>query len=127
MADISQWEILIVEDEPNSMEMMKELLTHYRIRSYAAYSAEAALELMRTIHPTLVIVDLALPKMDGWELLQALRSNPATAGIPAVAVTGYDSESVAQQTLRAGFEAYFPKPVNASLFMKELVRLLSSR
>lgn len=125
MSDISSWQVLIVEDEPDSMDVVQEVLGYYNISTHSAYSAEEALELMQTLQPTLLILDLALPMMDGWGLLSTLRSNPNTAHIPAVAVTAFHSANVAQEAIRAGFAAYFPKPIEATSFVRELERVLS--
>jgi len=127
MTDISNWDVLIVEDEPDNMDVVQEVLGYYNIRTHSAYSAEEALEMMKTIRPNLLILDLALPMMDGWGLLSTIRSNPETATVPAVAVTAYHSSNVAQQAIKAGFDAYFPKPIEATSFVRELERILQDR
>src|SRR5690242_6464539 len=124
MAGIADWKVLIVEDEQDSMEVVQEVLSHYNIETFGAYSAEEALELLAVVKPTLAILDLALPMMDGWGLLAAMRNNPATANIPAVAVTAYHSANVAQQAIHAGFDAYFSKPIEATSFVRELERIV---
>jgi CheY-like chemotaxis protein len=127
MSDISKWRVLVVEDEQDSMDVVMEVLTHHNIRAYSAYSAEEALRVLDQVKPTLAILDLALPQMDGWGLLKAIRENPATADIPAVIVTAYYSANVAQQAVRAGFDACFAKPIEATSFVRELERVLASR
>lgn len=124
MAGIADWRVLIVEDEQDSMDVVQEILSHYNIKTYGAYSAEEALEIVLQVNPTLAILDLALPMMDGWGLLAALRNNPETAHIPAVAVTAYHSANVAQQAIQAGFDAYFSKPIEATSFVRELERIV---
>lgn len=127
MSDRSTWKVLLVQGEKDGMDIVREVLHHYNVRIWAASSAEAAFDLMQHVQPTLLILDLVLPTMDGWALLHALRSTPETAAIPAVAVTAYHSSSVAQQAIRTGFDAYFPKPIEATSFMCELDRILSSQ
>jgi CheY-like chemotaxis protein len=121
---IADWRVLIVEDEQDSMDVVQDILSHYNIETYGAYSAEEALEIISQVNPTLAILDLALPMMDGWGLLAALRNNPETAHIPAVAVTAYHSANVAQQAIQAGFDAYFSKPIEATSFVRELERIV---
>jgi CheY-like chemotaxis protein len=91
----------------------------------AAYTAEEALQILRNMQPTVAIIDLALPAMDGWGLLQAMRSDPALSDVPAVAMTAYHSTNVAQEAIAAGFAAYFPKPINARTFVEDLVKAVS--
>ena len=73
------------------------------------------------------MIDLGLPGMDGWEVLQAIRANPETAGLPCVAMTAFHTSSVRQQAIEAGFNAYFPKPLDDTLFVRELSRVISGR
>jgi CheY-like chemotaxis protein len=119
--------VLVVEDEQDSMEVVKDILGHYNIESYGAFTAEEALELLQGFTPTLAILDLALPQMDGWGLLRAMRDNPDTAHVPAVAITAYHSANVAQEAIQAGFDAYFPKPIEATSFVRELERIVDER
>lgn len=125
MADTTTWKVLVVEDEQDSMDVVKDILDHHNIENYGAYTAEEALVLMEQTVPTLTIVDLALPEMDGWGLLRVMQGNPSTASIPAVAVTAYHSANVAQEAIHAGFVAYFPKPIEATSFVRELERIVN--
>jgi len=120
-ADLSQWQVMLVEDEVDAQDVVIPILEHYGASVLAAFTAEEALTLMRAKHPTIAIIDLALPQMNGWELLEALRADPALADIPAVAITAYHSTNVAQEAIAAGFKAFFPKPINARTFAEDLV------
>jgi CheY-like chemotaxis protein len=124
MTDISTWKVLVVEDEQDSMDVVKDILNHHNIENIGAYNAEDALVMLDEMKPTLAIVDLALPEMDGWGFLSAIRNNPATAHMPAVAITAYHSVNVAQEAIAAGFDAYFPKPIEATSFVRELERIV---
>jgi CheY-like chemotaxis protein len=124
MTNLSSWRVLVVEDEQDSMEVVCDVLEHHNIQTYEAGSAEQALAMIEQLQPTFAILDLALPQMDGWGLLQAMRSNPATAHIPAVAVTAYHSANVAVAATHAGFAAYFSKPIEATSFVSELERVV---
>jgi CheY-like chemotaxis protein len=121
---MTTWHALVVEDEADSAEVVERILAFHQIQHATARSAEEALALLERNIPTLIIIDLALPGMDGWELLRAVRSNPATAHVPVAAVTAYHSTSVAQEAIRAGFDAYFPKPIEAVSFFQELERVV---
>ncbi len=73
----------------------------------------------------MVIVDLALPGLDGWGLLSAVQKNRKTAQVPCVAVTAFHSPEVAVKAIEAGFLAYFPKPIEAMPFIRELERIVN--
>src|SRR5574341_961671 len=121
---IPNWNVLVIEDEADSAEVVARILKFHNIPCQVVGTAEEALTLIREQKPSLLIVDLALPGMDGWELLAAVRSNPDTAHIHAVAVTAFHSTSVALKSIEAGFNAYFPKPLEATSFVRELERIL---
>lgn len=123
---MNEWYALIVEDEADNADVVALILEYHKIKYNVAKSAEDALILIEQEAPTLLIVDLALPGMDGWGLLRKVRENPATAQIPAVAVTAFHSTNVATKAIEAGFSAYFPKPIEATSFMRELERILES-
>ncbi len=127
MSDIRDWVVLVVEDEPDSMAVVTEILEHHNIMVHQCPSAEEALQLMQSMTPTMAILDLALPEMDGWALLSHIRANPATASIPVVAVTAFHSASVAQKAIAAGFNAYFPKPIETTSFVRELERIVNNQ
>jgi CheY-like chemotaxis protein len=125
MNDLSGWSAIIVEDDPDAQEVLAPLLQQHHIHVAVASSGEDALELMRLQPPTFAIIDLHLPAMDGWQLLESMRSDPALAGISAVAITAYHSTQVADAAYQAGFSAFFAKPINAFKFVDDLVSALS--
>ena len=116
---------LIVEDEVDSAEVVERILTYHNISFVTTHNAEDALLTLQTEAPTVLIIDLALPGMDGWGLLKEVKNSPETSHIPAVAITAYHSTDVAQEAIDAGFNAYFPKPVEATSFVRELERIVA--
>jgi CheY-like chemotaxis protein len=116
--------ILVVEDDPDGQELVGRMLRHHRIPSEVVGSAEDALAMLAQQNYRAVIIDLALPGMDGWTLLNQIHSSPGTAELPCVAMTAYHSPELAIEAVRAGFLAYFPKPLEATSFVRELQRIL---
>jgi two-component system, cell cycle response regulator DivK len=70
--------------------------------------------------PTLIILDLALPGLDGWGLMKRLKADKSLAHIPCVAITAFHTPELAEQAIVAGFNAYFAKPIDAMSFVREL-------
>src|SRR5258706_5183289 len=108
------WNVRVVEDDPDGQDVVQRILRHHRIGFEAAYDAETALDMLDKGHYTLAVIDLALPGIDGWELLKAIRSDPQTAAMPCVAITAYHSSEVILEAGRNGFAAYFAKPLDAT-------------
>jgi CheY-like chemotaxis protein len=80
-----------------------------------AHDGYAAIEAAQTFCPDVVLLDLNLPGLDGWEVARRLRRIPATAGALLVAVTGYGGEHEHLRTEEAGFDRHFTKPVDPSV------------
>jgi len=118
------WQILVVEDQDDSVQVVSQILEHYGIEVHVARNGQECLDMLPTIQPTLVITDLAMPEMDGWQMLTQLRSQPETADLIVVAITAYHSVNVAEDALAAGFDAYFAKPIAAASFVDELAALV---
>jgi signal transduction histidine kinase/ActR/RegA family two-component response regulator len=104
--------VLVVEDNPDTAEsltMLLELLGH-RVR--AVYDGVAALDAARTSPPDVMLVDIGLPGMDGYELARRVRRDSDLHGVILVALTGYGREEDKQQAMAAGFDYHLVKPVS---------------
>ena len=118
--------ILIVEDDPDGQELVSHVIGYLKIPHVVVGDAEAAGKHLFASGESFraVIVDLALPGKDGWELLAEIREHKATAQLMCVAVTAFHTSKTREQALRAGFDAYFSKPLDATHFARELESLL---
>lgn len=123
MADSASWQIVLVDDEPDSLNLIYEFLLHKGLQVFSANDGQECLALLATVTPTFIVVDLAMPKLDGWGVLSEIRANPVTANLPVIAITAYHSANVEEDALAAGFDAYFAKPVNTEEFMNTLAQL----
>ncbi len=119
-----EWQIIVVEDEFDSEQLIYKILTYHGINVLMARNGKECLSLLDRVHPTFIVTDLAMPVMDGWETLSAIRANPQTEKIPVVAMTAYHSSDVAEQALNAGFDAFFTKPISARYFVESLAKLI---
>jgi len=121
---MNSWYVLVVEDDPDGQEVVTRMLQHHGIPAVMADSGETAITLLNEVQYTAAVIDLALPGIDGWMVLKAIRQNPTTAHLPCVAVTAFHSADVAVKAIQAGFDAYFPKPLDATSFVRELQRVV---
>jgi CheY-like chemotaxis protein len=112
--------ILIVEDNPANMELAEYLL---KARGYVPAKAFDGAQGLRLIHerrPDLVVCDLQMPVMDGYELLHILRSDEATRSLVVVAVTALSMPGDRARVMSAGFDGYLSKPLEPELFVAQL-------
>ena len=118
--------ILIVDDDVVSIEVASQavLLRFTNATIHTARSGQECMSVLQSVMPDVVLMDLKLPFMDGWEALQNMRSDQRLSTIPVVAVTGYHSASVANDVLLAGFNAFVPKPIDLDLLNQTLASII---
>jgi CheY-like chemotaxis protein len=112
-------QILVVDDEKLSRDILARLLTHFEQEVDLAKSAEEALSLLEEKSYDFAILDLAMPQMDGWQLLPHLQN----ISLPAVALTAFYDPQVAREAKNAGFLACFPKPANSKI-IEEIIGMI---
>ena len=116
--------ILIADDYEDNRELLRLLLVTAEYEVLEASDGQECLKVAQEILPDLVMIDLSMPKLDGWEVLQALRADQQTRNIPCVAVTAY-AEIDRKRALQAGFDGYLAKPFRTVDLLETVSRLLS--
>ena len=115
--------LLVVEDEADTLEFLRRLLTTHGATVLTATSAPEALSLVRNEKPDLLISDIGLPEIDGYDLIQQVRREPSPGrDIPAIALTAYARSEDRTRALRAGYQAHIAKPVEPN----ELLAMIAS-
>lgn len=113
--------VLVVEDVPDTANSLRDLLKLAGCTVVVADSGVRAVEIAPGFRPEIVLCDLGLPGLNGFEVAEALRRDPATAGARLIALSGYGQEAIQQRCRKAGFDSHLTKPVD----FVELERLLS--
>ena len=117
--------ILIIEDNATNMELMVYLLRAFGYTPLSASDGEAGVEAARREQPDLIICDVHLPKLDGYGVVAALKADPATRDIPALAVTALAMVGDRERLLEAGFDSYIGKPIEPDTFVKQIESFLT--
>jgi two-component system cell cycle response regulator DivK len=104
--------ILIVDDNPSNMKLVSFLLTNRGYEVKTAASAAAAVEVLRTFVPRLILMDLQMPVVDGFEFTRRLKADPKTREIVIIAVTAYAMKGDEKNALAAGCDGYVTKPID---------------
>ncbi len=116
--------ILVVEDNPDNREIMSAVLRHRGYDVVEAEDAETALALVSDRKPDLVLMDISLPRMDGYEATARLRALPHTAAVPVIAVSAHAFLQERRAPWEVGFDSYLTKPVAPSRIVEEVDRIL---
>jgi len=122
VCDVTSWVVLIVDDEPDNRTIAKKVLTFSGAQVFTASDGAEGLELLTTIAPSFILLDLSMPVMDGWEMCKQVRANPATQHIPLIALTAHAMSGDRERVLENGFDGYIAKPFRLSSFMAEILR-----
>jgi CheY-like chemotaxis protein len=104
--------ILVIEDNPANLDLMVYLIRAFGHIAVSARDGEGGLRAAAQVKPDLILCDLHLPKMDGYEVVRRLKSDPDCCSIPTVAVTALAMVGDRDRVLRAGFDGYLPKPID---------------
>jgi two-component system cell cycle response regulator DivK len=116
--------VLLVEDNDVNREMMIRRLQRRNYEVIAAVNGEEALSKTQSEHPDIVLMDMSLPVLDGWEATRRLKADPATAAIPIIGLTAHAMSSDRQHALEAGCNDYATKPVEFDKLVEMINRYL---
>ncbi|MFL5590199.1 MAG: response regulator [Ktedonobacteraceae bacterium] len=119
--------ILVVDDSEDMRDLLQRLLERAGYRVVVAADGQASLTQAKRHHPDLVLMDLSLPDMDGWEAVRHLRKMREFATIPIIAVTAHVSPREAERAMAAGCTAHIGKPFDTRVLLQEVARLLTSQ
>jgi two-component system, cell cycle response regulator DivK len=117
--------VLLVEDNEDNRTIYTTILRHFGHEVAEAATGEEGIRLARELRPAVILMDVAMPGIDGWEATRRLKSDPETAAIPVVALTAHAMAEDRQRAIDAGCESYLAKPVEPRKVVEEVERLLA--
>lgn len=112
--------VLVVEDHPLNMRLATDLLTLNGFEVVPAPDGESALQTLEQIEPDVILLDLHLPGMDGYQVLRSIRQDARLARVPIVALTASAMREEAEQIFAAGFTDYIAKPIDIKQFIHRI-------
>lgn len=118
--------ILVVEDNEMNRDMLTRRLNRRGYETLVAVDGEEGMRVARTGQPHLILMDMSLPALDGWEATKRLKEAPETAHIPIVALTAHAMSGDRERALAAGCDDYDTKPVEFSRLMEKIEALLTA-
>jgi CheY-like chemotaxis protein len=116
--------VLLVEDNEDNLVVYRTILEHVGFRVLEARDGEEGVSRARQFRPDLILMDISIPKLDGWEATQRLKADPNTNFIPIIALTAHALEEDRQKALQVGCDGYLAKPVEPRRVVQEVERFV---
>ncbi len=118
--------VLVIEDNPANMDLVRYILDKFGYEVEAAIDGETGVRMARAAAPGLVICDLQLPGIDGFEVVRQLKAMPHMRQVPVLAVTAYAMVGDRERVLAAGFDGYIAKPIDPQYFVQQVASVLGA-
>ncbi len=119
--------VLIADDDINHRKLLRDVLQAGGYDTLAAENGERAIEIARSTKPSLILMDIQMPMIDGLSAVRALKADPATRLIPVIAITALAMREDWKRITEAGFDGYLSKPINIKEVRDEVNRFLSGK
>lgn len=119
--------ILYIEDNEQNLYLVTFILGKHGYEVHAAQDGQEGIDKAGAVRPDLILLDIQLPRMDGYAVARNLRANPDLTGIPIVAVTSYAMAGDRDKALAAGCNGYIEKPINPDTFIQQVEHHLPPR
>ena len=116
--------ILLVEDNENNRDMLSRRLIRRGYTVMIAEDGQKAIEMAASEAPDLILMDMSLPIIDGWEATRRIKAEPATSGIPVIALTAHAMQGDRDKALQAGCDDYDTKPVELPRLLRKIESLV---
>ena len=116
--------ILIVEDNDMNLDMLSRRLIRKGFEIITARDGQAGIDQAGTERPDLILMDMSLPVLDGWQATRAIKGDAATAAIPVIALTAHAMETDRQNAMDAGCDAFHTKPIDLAALLDQINQLI---
>jgi two-component system cell cycle response regulator DivK len=118
--------VLIIEDEPNNMRLMRTILKNYGHETIEAFTGEEGLEKVAASRPDLILMDIRLPGIDGFETTRRIRKIKTMTDVPIIAVTSYEMSDDLETIKKAGFNGCIGKPIDPSTINDKIMEIIEA-
>jgi two-component system cell cycle response regulator DivK len=119
--------ILLVEDNEMNRDMLARRLERKGFEVVIAVDGQAGIDMASSASPDIILMDLSLPVIDGWEATRQIKADPATQSIPVIALTAHAMAGDEQKALEAGCDDYDTKPIDLKRLLDKIESLLGNR
>ena len=123
--NIKDWQVLIVDDKIDNLALVEAALRYHGATIRTAHSGVEGLEILETFEANLILLDLAMPEMTGWEMFEKIREQSKLDNVPVIALTAHAMQGDKERVLEAGFTGYIPKPFSVATIVSDIQAILA--
>ncbi len=120
------WKVLVVDDQPDNLAVAETALKFYGADVRVATNGREGLSVLEQFDANLILLDLSMPEMNGWDMFEQLRMNEATQHISVIALTAHAMVGDEEKVLNAGFDGYIPKPFSVANIVSDIQKILKT-
>jgi CheY-like chemotaxis protein len=124
---VSDWKVLIIDDDTDNLGVACEFLEFLGATVHTARDGKEGLESLKDYEPTVILLDLSMPVMDGWQMIKKLKEEPKWTAIPVIALTAHAMQQDRERVIEAGFDGHITKPFLLSSLVDDIKRCLTSK
>jgi CheY-like chemotaxis protein len=125
--NVSGWNLLIADDEPDSRGIVTYVLSFHNIPFRTADDGLICLDLLRAERPTALLLDLQMPKLNGWDLIKQLRADATYKDLTVIALTANAMTGDRERILAEGFDGYLAKPISVISLIDDIDKILKTK
>lgn len=125
-SDISTWRVLVVDDKLDNLKLITLVLESRRATLHALENPLRVFDIIESFKPNIILLDLAMPHLNGWEIQQQLRAMPEMSHVPIIALTALSMQQDIQKGQAAGFDGYITKPYRSENVIKQLTECVNN-
>jgi CheY-like chemotaxis protein len=118
--------ILVVDDDPDVANLFTLVMNHHQLPCTVATDAESALEYLARNTPDVIVMDIFLPGLDGYQALNLIRKRSLARGAKIVATTAYYTQDTEQEIMQRGFDGYLAKPIDSNSLVSYLENIVEA-
>jgi two-component system, cell cycle response regulator DivK len=124
--NLAEWKVLIVDDQKDNLAVAEMVFHFHKAEVRVAHNGVEGMAMLKDYSPTLILLDLSMPEMSGWEMFKELRANESTMHVPVIALTAHAMAGDEQRVKEAGFDGYIAKPFSVATIIFQIQNILKS-